>query len=230
MEQIFGDRWKVGGRLGAGVSGDLFLVEDLTGEHSGPCVLKSASNASGGRRVAREIVALGRLCHPGIVPMLDHAPIKKPCAPPYLVLPLASGGALGDPARLRAFKNKPRKIVAVALQIATALVVVHEAEIVHRDVSLQNILCHGPQGEVWLADFGLCLFRLDHRAGEVIETAKPRAFAQDVYGLGKVIEALKEGCVCQETAPLDRLLATMICPLPARLQSMRQVAAALAAI
>ena len=68
---------------------------------------------------------------------------------------------------LRAWMTTPRapsEILAVVLQIAEGLQVLHDASIVHRDLKPENVML-GEQGGVKLLDFGL--------AGELVESSSP---------------------------------------------------------
>ncbi len=158
-----------------------------------------------------EIEAIKRLSHPNIVKLIDHSALDDPAgelAKQYLVMPIASGGDLGDPGRVSLYADNIDSTVHVAKQIAAGLEAAHLAGIVHRDIKPGNILSTGNGHEIWIADFGICHLRESERITPADEVVGPRAFmapeleyggqldvtaAADVYSLGKLIYFMLSG-------------------------------------
>lgn len=142
----------------------------------------------------------------GIVPVLDAVLTE----PPFLVMPLARGGSLAalvaDEAPIA-----PGGAVAIVVQIAEALAIVHAAGVVHRDVHPGNVVLDPSGSDVtppaaYLADFGLALrigsSRLTssgvvpgaagYRSPEVCEL-QDATDRSDVYSLGVLTYELLTG-------------------------------------
>ncbi|MBB5868614.1 serine/threonine protein kinase [Allocatelliglobosispora scoriae] len=116
---------------------------------------------------------------------------------PYLITEYCSGGS-PTPGLL-----SREEVLRIGHSVATALVAVHAAGVVHRDVKPANILCRSDGGIV-LADFGLAIYQdpdqsrgMDalvpqYAAREVLRGDDPTA-AADIYSLGATIYALRVG-------------------------------------
>jgi len=155
-----------------------------------------------------EATMLGRLSHPNLVALHDaHLAADGDTTPSFLVMELVDGEDLRT--RLEHGPLAPQEAVEVAVGIAEALVVVHEAGMVHRDLKPGNILLAeasvpGGQTVVKLADFGIAHLVGSERIttiGTVMGTAgylsPEQIFAgepgpsSDIYSLGLVmLEAL----------------------------------------
>jgi hypothetical protein len=143
---------------------------------------------------ADEVRALGRLKHPGIVPVYGCG---ERGGWPYLVMGLMAG-SLAD--RLAAGPLPPTEAAEIVAAVARAVGHAHERGFLHRDIKPSNVLLDDG-GAPHLADFGLVarLGELDRtgRAGTAGYMA-PEQFAgsavavgerADVYGLGAVLYA-----------------------------------------
>jgi eukaryotic-like serine/threonine-protein kinase len=111
----------------------------------------------------REVQAVARLHHPGIVSVFDYGTVDAQAAAasnhrliagsPYLVMELAERGSLRD-CRVQTFSEFRRLI----FQVLDALACAHAREVIHRDLKPENILCcqRSEQTPVWvLSDFGI---------------------------------------------------------------------------
>jgi eukaryotic-like serine/threonine-protein kinase len=80
---------------------------------------------------------------------------ELPDGRPYLVMPYAAGGTLAD--RLASGPLPVREALLVAVDIASAVAVLHEAGVLHRDLKPSNVLFQPAPGrdQVLVADLGL---------------------------------------------------------------------------
>ena len=92
------------------------------------------------------------LHHPGIASVFDYGLLKEGNTP-YLVMELVNGKPLSD-LLVDGQPFDPEQARLLALQIAEALAVAHEAGVVHRDVKPGNLLVT-PDGRVKITDFGI---------------------------------------------------------------------------
>ena len=145
------------------------------------------------RREARTVAALD---HPNIVPLYEAG---EQDGTVYIVTRWVDGTELGALIR-RDHPLEPARAARIAAQIASALEVAHEKDLVHRDVKPSNVLLTS-EDHVYLTDFGLTkrqgsmsgftgagqmLGTIDYVAPEQIEGGEshPRG---DVYGLACVL-------------------------------------------
>jgi len=130
------------------------LVARCRGERGEALVLKTTTDelpaASELRRYRREQEALARLSGPGVVRVRG---LEEVAGRPLLLLEdigglslgsLCAGGALAVPAALE-----------LLIQVTTALVDVHAAGLVHRDLSPGNLVWSAGAGTLQIIDFGL---------------------------------------------------------------------------
>ena len=141
--------------LGAGGMGEVYLARTASGELRALKVVRAdrqtAPQAAG--RFKREVLALGKLHHPGIIRVLDVG--RLPTGAHYLGMEYVAGPdlqsaigwdgpfAVGDALQILA-------------QLAAALAYAHGAGIVHRDLKPANvILADGDPARAKIIDFGL---------------------------------------------------------------------------
>jgi hypothetical protein len=143
---------------------------------------------------------LAALHHPGLVVLFDA---QLTAQPPFLTMEYVAGESLhtriARPPRLTAAET-----VEIIRDVASALAVVHEHGVIHRDVKPANILLPAAGGTAKLADFGIARLAAAEgltATGTVLGTAAyvspeqasgaPVAASSDIYSLGLVfIEAL----------------------------------------
>lgn len=101
-------------------------------------------------RFQREAEACAALNHPGIVHIYG---VGKAAEVPYMAMELIEGRSLGE--WLREHGAMPwQQALKVVRQVAEALGVAHEAQIIHRDIKPGNILID-KQGNATVTDFGI---------------------------------------------------------------------------
>jgi serine/threonine protein kinase len=145
-----------------------------------------AADAASVSRFKQEARVASRLTEAHILPVHD---LLHDSACPVLVMSYVDGWDLGRIVRQRIAANRGdtaeqshpwaraddqqyvEHILQLFDQMASAIVAIHEAGILHRDVKPSNILV-GPQGDAWLTDFGLA------RVGE----GSQMTAAGDVFG------------------------------------------------
>ena len=89
-------------------------------------------------RFAREALAMARLDHPHIASAIDYGELED--GGRFMVMPLVPGESLRDELHRRgAFPWA--EACAIGAQVADALAAAHEAEVVHRDLKPDNVMC-----------------------------------------------------------------------------------------
>jgi serine/threonine-protein kinase len=101
-------------------------------------------------RFRREIKALARLNHPGIVTIYDLGRSEAI----YFIMELVEGGLFTDLGPLEPDPEPLRKLLEAAISVAEALHYVHQRGMVHRDLTPRNILLTA-EGYPKVMDFGL---------------------------------------------------------------------------
>jgi serine/threonine protein kinase len=167
-------------------TGQIVAVKVMTGQVAADPLLR--------RRFEREVVAAGRLRHAHLVQGLDSG-VEDGC--PYLVLEYVEGQTLGE--RLRQQGPLPeREAIRIVTDVGQALHLLHQHQLIHRDVKPDNILLT-KEGSAKLADLGLVkelgtstdltwaqtgLGTLVYTAPEQFEDARHADVRCDVYSLG----------------------------------------------
>ncbi|NVB82427.1 MAG: serine/threonine protein kinase [Kofleriaceae bacterium] len=143
-------RFQTTAELGAGAMGTVFRAhDDALGRDVAIKALSAGNDAGIRERFLREARAIGAVHHPNILAIYDASTEGDT---PYIVMELATAGALWD--RVRAGRVDAETVRQVGIQIGRALAAAHAANILHRDVKPANIL--GTALGVWkLADFGI---------------------------------------------------------------------------
>lgn len=144
MAEVFRARKFGGGPLAA----DVALKRLLPG---------LAGDARGMLLYQREMEALRRIRHPGVVPLME---IGEADGLPYAVMPWLGGANLRQLLRAdlsamqRQIPLSPGPALQLAAQLADGLAAAHAAGIVHRDLSPTNVQIT-EQGRIVLLDFGI---------------------------------------------------------------------------
>ncbi len=154
-------------------------------------------------RFRTEAEAVARLKHPNILQIYD---IGEANGRPFVALELLEGGSLGD--RLAGAPQPARQAAELAMLLARAVHVAHQAGIVHRDLKPSNVL-YTFDGVAKITDFGLAK-RIDSddghtESGQIMGSPSYMAPEQarghsrdvgpaaDVYALGAILYEMLTG-------------------------------------
>lgn len=149
-------RYQIVRRLGAGGMGVVYRAYDpqlgrdvaikLPTFH-GPDENHSAAR----QRFLREARAAAAVRHAHVCPIYD---VGEEQGRPYVVMAFVEGETLGARLRRQGRYEEPRVAVSLLLRVADALVAVHAAQVIHRDLKPGNILLDRA-GQPYVTDFGL---------------------------------------------------------------------------
>ena len=144
------EEFEVLGELGTGASGKVFAAKQrLLQRVVAIKVLLTAKDAER-ERLLREARVAQRIRSPYVVEVHDVRLFGEHLC---LIMELINGPSLRDQLRAPRPLSIPQAI-ALAEDVAQALVAVHHEGVVHRDIKPANLLVH-PDGYAVLADFGL---------------------------------------------------------------------------
>jgi tRNA A-37 threonylcarbamoyl transferase component Bud32 len=190
-------RWRIIGHLGEGGQGLTYKVRRSESSDKEVYVLKRLKNKTRLQRFQREVAALTKLQHPGILRIVETAEgseepffVTEFCEGPDLSKAILSGMDLLT--KLRLFR-----------QVCHAVAAAHTVGLLHRDLKPSNIFIR-KDGSVVVGDFGLCIDLNDakERATMTSEAIGARMYiapevemgrveepeaSSDVYSLGKVL-------------------------------------------
>ena len=144
--------YKIAKRIGAGGMGEVYLATDVTAGRKAALKLlpvRFTADAERLKRFQQEARALVGLNHPNIVTVYE---IVEDHSTHYIASELIEGETLRQ--CLERGQMQMNEAVDVAIQVANALAVAHEAGIVHRDIKPENIMLR-PDGYVKVLDFGI---------------------------------------------------------------------------
>lgn len=152
INQLLGDRYKLGEMIGTGGMADVYIAEDTRlARQVAVKVLRSdlARDPSFVARFRKEALAAAALNHPGIVAVYDSG--EEPA--PYIVMELISGHTLRE--LIHKGERVPlKRALEIGEGILAALEYSHQAGIVHRDIKPANIMITD-HGDVKVMDFGI---------------------------------------------------------------------------
>ena len=222
--ELLDGRYLIETRIGAGGMGVVYrALDELLGRTVAVKVFReSAADPS---RTASETRLLAALNHSSLVTLFDAR--TEEGQPNYLVMEYVDGPTLSQ--RISETPLLTRSEVAVlALDLAEALHVVHDAGIVHRDIKPSNVLLRrshvpGETHRAKLADFGIAYLidstrlttpgtligTVAYLSPEQVRGAEPAA-ASDIYALGLVLlEALTGERAFPQTGAHEAALARL---------------------
>lgn len=203
-EPIPGTPWILLRTLGRGGVGEVFEVHhEMLGRKAAFKVLHAHNLLRRGlaERMVDEGRLLGSFRHPNIVAPLDMGVLMD--GRPYLVLELLEGGDLRTELQRLGVFSIPAAL-DVAQHVLRGLSALHDANIVHRDIKLENLFSC-TDGHIEILDLGAAI-RLDEAADERTPSlGTPRTMAPeqyegkpiddraDLYALGVVLYELLTG-------------------------------------
>jgi serine/threonine-protein kinase len=193
LQEAVAGTWSIERELGRGGMGTVYLARDVS--LGRPVALKVlhpalAADPEQRERFLREARTGARLSHPHIVPIYA---VEAQDDLVYFVMGLVDGESVGE--KLRREGPRPNEGAERILRdVAWALSYAHAMGIVHRDVTIENILLERQTGRALLADFGIAaavdrdgeeplLGTPSYIAPEVIQGAAASP-ASDLYALG----------------------------------------------
>jgi serine/threonine protein kinase len=215
-----GERYEVSGRLGRGGMGVVYVARDRVLDRDVAVkVLDDLHRRADAPRLAREAQILGRLEHPGIVPVHDAGTLADGRV--FYVMKLVRGERLDAAVPSRSLNER----LDLFLRICDAVSFAHAQGIVHRDLKPDNVML-GSFGEVLVMDWGLSADGVtggtpgymapEHALGA---PADERA---DVYALGVILRGL---ITPPAPKPLSAIAARASAERPdARYHSVQQLA------
>jgi hypothetical protein len=186
-------RYRVAGRLGAGAQAETFAVTD---GHDGARRVLKLFAAAGRTSALAEFQSLTSLEHPAIVRVRDIGRTRD--GRPFIVTDEVVGSSLDRLAAIADDEARRAAFVRVAIDLATALALLHARGIVHGDVAPDNVrLTRAEVGapRAVLIDFGLAGPALAGGGGArgTLGYAAPEALtgartpATDLFGLGATL-------------------------------------------
>ncbi len=149
--------YRVEEKLGEGGMGVVYRATDLQLDRAVAIktlpAIDGESSAEATQRFLREAKATSRLQHPSIV-TIHHVGVEGDTR--YVVMEMVDGENLA--AMINRKPMDPAQICDIGIQVADGLAVAHEAGVVHRDITAENVMI-GPRGQVKILDFGLAKLR-----------------------------------------------------------------------
>jgi serine/threonine-protein kinase len=172
-------RYQLRHRLGKGGQGDVWRAyhPGLRREVALKVLRPGRRGPAAHAAFEREIGAIARLSHPATVRLVDRGVTEDGLS--YFAMELVEGETLAELVR-REGPLQPSRAVHLLAQIASALAEAHRAEVVHRDLTPDNVMvtCLGGEGDaIKILDFGLAGVHAEGPAG----AGTPRFMAPEVH-------------------------------------------------
>lgn len=212
-------------RIGAGASAELFLA--MRESDGLELVLKLLALPLGEPtesldRFIREHELLQRISHPNVLRIHGQGVAARYA---YIAMEYFPRG---DIRRRMAGGLKPSQALGVLIQVARALVEIHQLGVVHRDIKPENLLLRA-DGSVALADFGIAKYHEAKLAltmhGEIVGSpsylspeqaaGRPITAGSDLYSLGVLFHEMLVGAKPYIADRIEAILALhLFAPTP----------------
>ncbi|WP_088069540.1 Stk1 family PASTA domain-containing Ser/Thr kinase [Gottfriedia luciferensis] len=147
------DRYKILKLIGTGGMANVYLARDMILDRDVAVKMLKADFSSDPdflRRFQREAYSVTSLSHPNIVSSYD---VGEEDSLQYIVMEYVEGETLKEYIQHHT-PIKPRDVIRIMEQLASAIAHAHHFQIVHRDIKPQNILIN-KDGNVKVTDFGI---------------------------------------------------------------------------
>ncbi len=206
-KQLVGEQikqYRIEAHIDRGGMADVYLAQDMNLQRKVALKIMLPAYAHDKQfveRFWREARTAARLDHPNIVQVYEIS--STPGQRPYIAMQYIDGGSLKD--KLTALDGRPlpeKEALTIIRQVADALSVAHNANVIHRDIKPSNILLR-PNGKPVLVDLGIAAVQTGEkltRTGTLIGTphymspeqvsGKPVDGRSDLYSLGVVLYEL----------------------------------------
>ena len=161
--------YKIVSLLGRGGMGEVYLVEDATLGRNVALKLLPADFTNDINRVHRfqqEARAASKLNHPNIVTIHEVGQVDHRH---FIATEFIDGETLRQ--HMGAVQLNLNETLDIAIQIASALAVAHEAGITHRDIKPENIMLRRRDSIIKVLDFGLAKLAASESSGIDTEAA-----------------------------------------------------------
>ena len=234
LRPALAERYRIDREIGRGAMAVVFLAEPVpAGRLAAIKALRpELTVVLGAGRFQREVEILGRLSHPGIVPVLESGIAGSLF---YLVMPYVAGENLRT-CLDRAGPLSVAEVLSIAADLAPAIDHAHGQRIVHRDIKPANVLLDGRRALI--CDFGLAL-AIDRAALEPLSSSglvigtpaymspeqatgqETVGTATDIYALGCMIYEMLTGDLPFPGATPQAMIARRLSEPPRSLRTVR---------
>ena len=149
------DEWAIKRTIGSGAHGTVYEIahREAPVRHLALKMIRNQLQDDEAKlRFEREVQAIQLAKHKNVVELVDYG--LAPDGRCFLVMELL----LGIPLQALQTKLQLHQILSIGADVAAALSVAHQSQVIHRDVKPQNILLCGPDpqtAQVKLLDFGI---------------------------------------------------------------------------
>ena len=207
--QVIGGRFRIVENIGAGGMGTVYKATHVTLPRTFAIKIlrpELAEDEGFIERFRREAIAASRVEHPNVIYITDFG--RTEAGEVYLVMEYLQGVGL-DQLLAQQGRLAPTRAVNILAQIADALDLAHQVNVIHRDLKPENILLTEQRGRkdyVKLLDFGIAKVRTPEFdgapltiQGEVFGTAE---YMSPEQAMGKPVDGRSDlyalGCLAQE--------------------------------
>jgi serine/threonine protein kinase len=202
LQEPISGRYRLQHPLRRGGMSEVYLAYDELLQRDVALKLVSGDDHNSIQRLHREEQIISKLSHDHILPTLDYG---EHGSYHYLVMPYMKRGTLRE--RIAKGRLAGEEAGNILAQVASALQLMHDHGIIHRDVKPSNILLDDvDERHVYLADFGLAkvmgegsdltqtgslIGTPEYLAPELVD--RPESVSSDIYALGVLLYHMLTG-------------------------------------